>query len=106
MENQATIYEWATYTFGLADLSSTIERAREEFDELERATDGRAEAFEVLMEIADIVIILLRAAELLRRDPANAVPTPTLQEAIDLKMAVNRKRAWVRDGKGHGRHAP
>lgn len=104
MENQVTIYTWATATFGPADVQSTIKRALAEFGELERAIENGDDMFEVLVEIADVVIILMRAAEILRNIEGPTVQCLRLEEVIDMKMATNRQRKWIPDGHGHGRH--
>ncbi len=95
-ETQESISQWCEATFGPTGSNARVAaRANEEMAELLRALtvdDAQAKAPE---EIADIVIILFRLATRLGVD---------LQQEIDRKMAVNRRRVWNLDGSGHGYH--
>lgn len=95
-ETQQSISRWAEDTFGPGGTNArAIARANREMAELlEHVTSddrhpGAAE------EIADIVIVLYRAATRLGVD---------LHQRIDAKMAKNRVRKWRLDGTGHGYH--
>lgn len=125
-ETQESIYQWATETFGPADLLSTVERAEEEMDELLEAAESftrqlhkHGDAIQTLTpqlipralskmvtEAADISIVLKRFAEIARRQGhAIGALLETLDEAEQQKMATNRARVWIVFGNGHGRHA-
>ncbi|MCU0881742.1 MAG: nucleotide pyrophosphohydrolase [Hyphomonadaceae bacterium] len=96
-ETSSTIQSWAEPIFGpVADLSDLVDRAALELTELKQAlADG--ETAEARVEAADVVILLHRVAALLGTD---------LAAEVDAKMAINRARKWVPDGKGAGRHVP
>lgn len=95
-ETQDSISIWANETFGAAGSNARVAaRANEEMAELLRcltADDNHPKAAE---EIADVVIVLYRAAWRLGVD---------LHAEIDRKMAINRKRVWTTDKTGHGYH--
>lgn len=95
-ETQLSISEWANSTFGPSGSTLRVAaRANEEMAELLRwlsMDDAHPKALE---EIADVVIILYRAAWRLGGD---------LHAEIDRKMAINRAREWNLDGSGHGYH--
>lgn len=94
-ENQATINQWISETFGPAGSNfSVAARANEEMAELLMALAINDRHPKALEEAADIVIILYRLAERLGGD---------LQTAISMKMAINRKREW-NVANGHGYH--
>lgn len=85
-ETFATIRQWCDATFGPATWQRMIERAKEEFDELE-ATQAVEQA---AIEAADVVICLCRI--------------PGFDAALQAKMTVNRKRKWRLTGEGTGYH--
>jgi hypothetical protein len=85
-ETWASINQWCDDTFGPATVPRLIERAREEFDELE------APGADVAIEAADVVICLCRI--------------PGFAEALQRKMAINRARQWRLTGEGTGYHVP
>ena len=96
MENQESISRWADSTFGPAGSNARVAaRANEEMAELMRVLtvdDAHPKASE---EIADVVIVLSRLATRLGVD---------LNDEINRKMAINRKREWKLDNTGHGYH--
>jgi NTP pyrophosphatase (non-canonical NTP hydrolase) len=94
-ENQTSIAEWAEEAFGpVSDYSALVKRASLELIELEQAVyDGSKD--EIANEIADVMILLYRLAELNKID---------LAAAINKKMTINRKRRWLKSGDGTGRH--
>lgn len=96
-ETQKTIAIWANEVFGPAPSVARIAaRANEEMAELLRhVTSGNADAYEIVVEAADVVIVLMRLAEVCRRD---------LMAEVEDKMAINRQRRWQKDGTGHGYH--
>lgn len=83
-ETFETIRQWANDTFGTATVDRTIERAREEFDELMEPDADKLE------EAADVVITLCNL--------------PGLAAAVERKMAKNRRRTWNVRGDGTGYH--
>jgi hypothetical protein len=83
-ETFETIRQWADDTFGPCGLERSLERAKEEWAELEEP------GADVVTEAADVVICLLRL--------------PGITEAIDRKMAINRKRRWAVRDDGTGYH--
>lgn len=95
-ENQQTISQWASETFGEPGSNLRVAiRANTEMAELLRCLatdDAHPEAAE---EVADVVIVLQRLATRLGVD---------LRQMVDTKMAINRKREWLLDGQGHGYH--
>jgi hypothetical protein len=88
-EDQWSISAWGEETFGPAKHPEVlVDRAVLEFDELREATrNGHAD--DVAHEIADILILLYRVGT----------------QAVAEKMAINRRRRWIRKGDGTGRHA-
>ena len=96
-ETSTTIQAWAEPVFGpVADLRDLVDRAALELAELKQAL-ASGDLAEAKAEAADVVILLHRVAALLGTD---------LATEVDAKMAINRARSWVRDGKGAGRHVP
>ncbi|MGE0044699.1 MAG: nucleotide pyrophosphohydrolase [Hyphomonadaceae bacterium] len=94
-ETSASIAAWGGETFGpVADFTVLVQRARGEFDELERAV-GAGDAEEIGAEAADVVILLHRLCGLLGVE---------LSEQVDSKMQINRARRWIASGDGVGRH--
>lgn len=85
-ETWASINQWCDDTFGTATIPQIIERAKEEFAELE--TEGADHA----IEAADVVICLCRI--------------PGFAEALQRKMRINRARKWRLVGNGTGYHIP
>jgi hypothetical protein len=85
-ETFKSIQQWAWDTFGRASVGRTLERADEEYIELQLAVEDD----EIFEEAADVIITLLNL---------EGVP-----EAIDRKMAVNRARKWKVMGDGTGYH--
>lgn len=87
-ETFETINQWCDDTFGPATWQRMIERAKEEFDELEDCLTVEGAA----IEAADVVICLCRI--------------PGFAQALQDKMAINRKRRWALTGEGTGYHIP
>jgi hypothetical protein len=85
-ETWGSINQWCDDTFGLATIPQIIARAKEEFVELEEPDANHA------IEAADVVICLCRI--------------PGFAEALQAKMAINRKRKWRLTGEGTGYHIP
>jgi NTP pyrophosphatase (non-canonical NTP hydrolase) len=95
-ETQETVCAFADEKFGPATSNIRVAaRANEEMAELLRALSADDNHPKAAEEIADVVIILYRLARNLGTD---------LQDEIDRKMAINRKRTWKRDETGHGYH--
>jgi tellurite resistance protein len=82
-ETFETIAQWCEETFGPIAPERIVSRASEEMDEL-RADPTSAE------EAADVLIVLARV--------------PGIWDAVERKMAVNRKRRWLLRGDGTGYH--
>jgi NTP pyrophosphatase (non-canonical NTP hydrolase) len=95
-ENQKTITAWANETFGHAhSVMRVVVRANEEMAELLRALSTDDHSRKAAAEIADVIIVLCRAATMLGVD---------ITEEVDKKMKINRARRWNVDGTGHGYH--
>lgn len=95
-ESQESITQWSKETFGMAVSNVRIAaRANEEMAELLRALSVDDKHPKAAEEIADVIIVLCRVAQNLGSD---------ICEEIDRKMAINRGRAWKKDGSGHGYH--
>lgn len=93
---QSDIATWADSTFGRSNISAIYWRSSVEFSELGLAIiDGKPKT-KIAEEVADVIIVFYRLAEYLGID---------LDAEIKKKMAINRKRKWIRDGNGNGRHA-
>ena len=96
MENQQSISEWAEETFGPVSTNARVAaRANEEMAELLRALTCEDSSPKAPSEIADIFIVVYRLAQRMHTD---------IHAEIDRKMSINRKRAWNKDGSGHGYH--
>lgn len=101
VETQRSIAEWADQAFGQApSLARIASRANEEMAELLREatsedSDDGEHLENLVAEAADVVTILYRLAQKAGHD---------LHEAVDRKMAINRKRQWRCDGTAHGYH--
>ena len=96
METTITISEWCEETFGPAhDIARVAARANEEMAELLRAVTSGKTGHDLVVECADVVIVLARLADKQGYD---------LWEAVDHKMAINRIRTWNLDGHGQGYH--
>lgn len=95
-EDQETISDWATSTFGEPrDLESLVARLNEEMAELISAVNC-GESIDVIMnECADVYIVLCQLPDLCGYD---------LEGLVNQKMAVNRARTWKTDGRGTGQH--
>jgi NTP pyrophosphatase (non-canonical NTP hydrolase) len=94
-ETQESICQWADDTFG--PVKSTVRvaiRSNEEMSELLRALSADDD-LKALEEVADVVIVLYRVAEMLGGN---------LHVEVDRKMAINRARRWNLTGDGHGYH--
>ena len=95
-ETQRTITRWAQETFGApSSLERVAARANEEMAELLRVMTAGGNPTDIVTEAADVMIVPYRLADLMGHD---------LHIAIDAKMAINRKRTWIRDHDGTGRH--
>ena len=96
-ETQRTIEEWRAKTFGKPpSLARMTARANEEMAELLRAvTTPDPRRHDIMMEVADVVIVLMGVAEITGGD---------LAEAVDAKMQINRRRRWNLTYRGRIRH--
>jgi NTP pyrophosphatase (non-canonical NTP hydrolase) len=119
-ESQQSISEWGVHTFGkVADSATLVGRALEEYAELmslllpdeigakfqEMVDSLRARirtptatvpaSHSISDELADVVVVLMQAAEGYGVD---------LLGAVDHKMKVNRARKWKTDKLGVGQH--
>jgi hypothetical protein len=94
-ETSTSIQNWAEPIFGpVADLNDLVDRAALELAELKQAL-ANGDTAGARVETADVVILLHRVSALLGAD---------LATEVDAKMAINRTRKWLPDGKGAGRH--
>lgn len=95
-ETSQTIAQWGTKTFGdAASVKSYALRAQEELAELIDAIEVGEPDKNIAHEAADVTILLHRIAGTLGLE---------LYDAVDEKMAINRKREWVPSGDGVGQH--
>ena len=92
VETPKSVALWADATFGASTARRTIERAKQEFDELEATLERPHTARELALEAADVCIVLYRLI-------GGLYP-----EAIDAKMTINRHRLWTLDGTGCAQH--
>lgn len=96
MENQKTVSEWATKTFGYPSPEVAIRRMLEECKELEEKLEmGIFTHEQYADEIADIVICGYQVMNVLGFD---------MNSTVDHKMEINRHRKWKLAGDGTGRH--
>ncbi len=94
-ETQKTITDWTEQTFGpVSDQTTLVKRAQIEMEELLEAT-AAADTDEMGKEAADVLILLMRLAEINNID---------LGAAVDAKMQENRLRKWQPAGDGTGTH--
>lgn len=96
--DQKRIADWGRMTFGIPENAlGIIEKAREEFDELEDECIGKdhVEVNKILEEAADVALCLIQLVDNLGGN---------LQDEIDKKMEINSNRTWVKTGDGIGRH--
>lgn len=94
-ETQKTIATWADVTFGPATNLQVAKRAQKEMDELISCLEKNDNDSHAAEEIIDIYITLCRVL-----DRLGIVHELEVQR----KMAINRARKWVRDGRGTGQH--
>lgn len=100
-ETQYTVTDWQFETFGPTNLGLAFERLQKEYWELRDVVHAHGQGpdenrrLKCAEECADVLITLYRVAEMLRCD---------LVYEVDRKMAINRKRKWAVDEKGHGQH--
>jgi phosphoribosyl-ATP pyrophosphohydrolase len=95
-EDQVMISDWAVETFGDTGTNLSVAiRANEEMAELLAALSRDDNDVKAVIEAADVVITFAR---LFVRFGLS------LQDVIDCKMELNRKREWDLDGHGHGYH--
>lgn len=95
-ETQKTISEWIETTFGPADSNvRVVARINEEMAELIRSVALDESHQDLGEEMADILICMYRLATRVGVD---------LNEQVDRKMEINRKRTWKLDGSGCGYH--
>ena len=94
-EDQNSITAWGEETFGpAAGPGVLVARAQVEMNELMEAVQAGDHA-EAALEIADVFILLYRAATLCGYD---------VEEVVARKMQINRNRRWSRKGDGTGSH--
>ena len=94
-ETQKSVTDWAEETFGpVRDHTTLVKRAQVEMDELLEAT-AAADTNEMGKEAADVLILLMRLAEINNID---------LNAAVNSKMQENRLRKWQPAGDGTGKH--
>lgn len=95
-ETSQTINRWGRETFGEArSVKTYAHRAQEELEELIDAIEKDEPKDSILAEAADVTILLHRLAASLKSD---------LNDAVDQKMGVNRRRHWIKSGDGAGQH--
>jgi len=96
IETSHSINSWGTETFGdAASVKAYAIRAQEELAELIEAIENSEPDKIIAHEAADVTILLHRITGTLGLE---------LYDAVDEKMAINRKREWMPDGNGVGQH--
>lgn len=97
-ETSGSIRAWGRATFGDPEtLAPLVERARQELDELAEAVAAGEPDQAVMLEAADVAILLHRIVGILGGE---------LGDAVDAKMAINKARRWSVAGDGTGSHIP
>lgn len=92
-ETITTVATWADETFGTTTREAALIRAYKEIQELREAlTHCNPHGPKLVEEAADVCITLYRYIYLVDK------------EAINKKMAVNRKRKWKLNGDGTAQH--
>lgn len=93
-ETISSIAQWCDETFGAQVTPKRVaERANEEMSELLDETTGLSIwTDKARIEAADVFIVLCRV--------------PGIWEAVEAKMAINRRRQWRLTGDGCGYHIP
>lgn len=95
VETEASIYEWQIATFGeTPGYMRSATRANEEMAEL-LTICSLGETDKIGEEIADVILVLHGLAGRLGI---------SIQDEINKKMAINRKRKWNVTDPGHGYH--
>ena len=95
-ETSKTIAQWGRETFGDAVSVKTYAlRAQEELSELIEAIESGEPDKDIAHEAADVTILLHRITGTLGIE---------LNDAMDTKMAINRKRDWTSSSNGVGQH--
>lgn len=95
MENQESVNEWASKTFGNPTPKAAVARMLKEVEELKELDLSEVSAEEAMRECADILIVLWVVSDTLGGD---------LQYYVNEKMQINRKRKWKMNGDGTGQH--
>jgi hypothetical protein len=109
---------WAAETFGVPTPARALERTQEEFNELIAALEepGALAGFGTLterakkaaVEAADTAICLAMLVESLNKVLEKKLGPHSiyldLDNEIEIKMGINRKRAWRSNGDGTGQH--
>lgn len=97
-ETSQSINQWGHETFGdAASIKAYAVRAQEELAELIEAIENGEADKDIMLEAADVTILLHRIAGSLGQE---------LYDVIDKKMAINRDRKWTPSGNGVGQHNP
>ena len=91
-ETIESVAKWADETFGPSTPQVALDRAFDEMSELDFQCGAEIEDQKLVEEAADVCITLYRYIYLVDK------------EAINKKMAVNRKRKWKVTGDGVGQH--
>lgn len=90
-EDSRSITTWGEATFGIAETQKLYDRLLEEYKEFCQCPTMK----EAGQELADISILLHQIAKSLGFN---------LDEEVDKKMAINRKREWIVNSDKIGRH--
>tara|TARA_R110000744_G_scaffold159562_1_gene275680 strand:+ start:219 stop:521 length:303 start_codon:yes stop_codon:yes gene_type:complete len=88
---QDDIWEWAKNTFPNSKTDNHLNHLLKEIEEL------RADPKD-LLEYADCFIILLHVAK------QNGVTVDLIQDAVKIKMDINKKRNWTQPDKDGAQH--
>jgi len=95
-ESSKSIAQWGSETFGdSASIKAYALRTQEEIAELIEAIEKGEPESAITQEAANVTILLHRITGTLGLE---------LYDAVDEKMAINRKRKWTPNGNGVGQH--
>lgn len=105
-ETGKSITDWALSTFGPPSSVEVVARraqiemaelvcAARDYDRAETPAAIRAARKALASECADVGILVMRLCHMMGVD---------LSDAVDAKMAVNRRRRWKANGDGTARH--
>src|SRR5262249_4311917 len=94
-ENQRSVSDWATKTFGNPTPEVAVRRLLKEAYELEKKIEEGCSHEEIADEVADIFITGYKVFDVIGYQAT---------ACVDHKMEINRARKWKLHGDGTGQH--